>query len=273
MEEICTKEFCEAFGKEFAYMCGFIWADGYINKDGSIRVECVKEDIDKISPTFLTCFDWTTYCRTRPNRRPQATLYLRNKKFYDWLCEKKYHLHSIESAKDAVNSFPKKLQKYWLRGLIDGDGCWYYHEKRGLRQFSLAGSFDQEWDYFTNFLEEHNIKHSIQKTIGQIKSHKYSRVRVSGKENILTLGHYLYDTYNEDKIGLQRKFLKWKEIEKSCDINQNCRAISIKDKKTGEIFHFESRTQALKELSVDRTTINKWINKKQQSKKYEVIKS
>ena len=37
-------------------------------------------------------------------------------------------------------------------------------------------------------------------------------VEASSKENIEKIGSYIYDTFPEDKIGLDRKYNKWVEI-------------------------------------------------------------
>lgn len=205
--------YSQVMNKEFAYVCGFIWADGWIRRKGSyneIRVECVREDMEELYPVFCKTGNWKIYYRNRKNRRPQARLSLTDKNLVESLCEKKYHLHSNASANQAIDVFPEALKKYWFRGLVDGDGCWYINAKNHLRQFSLAGSYEQEWDYFTNLLDSLDVHYAIRRrTQGKNKN---SIVSITARSNLLTLGSYLYSSYEEDRIGLDRKFAKWQKI-------------------------------------------------------------
>ena len=79
-----------------------------------------------------------------------------------------------------------------------------------LRQFTLASSYEQDWSYFEELCKEKNIKYNIKRTIG--KKSSSSVIRITDEDGILKLGEYIYKDFHEDKIGLIRKYEKYKLI-------------------------------------------------------------
>jgi hypothetical protein len=100
---------------------------------------------------------------------------------------------------------------YFLRGVIDGDGCFYINKKTNQTQFSLAGSYNQNWNYFTDILNSLNIKYNIKKSKikKEGKIHKSSVVRITKRNDIVKLGDFVYVNYEMDKMGLKRKYDKY----------------------------------------------------------------
>lgn len=201
--------------KEMSYMLGFIWADGYLlnRHHKEIRIECVREDIEAIRSTFNKTISWNISYRNRSYRKPQATLQTSNRHLFDFLYQHGYGAKTNGSATAILNLIPENLRQFWFRGLIDGDGCWYINKRLSLRQFSVSSCFDQDWSYLENLLNTLNIQYKTTKRI-QGKN-KHSVVRVTGFENLIKLGSYIYDSYADDHIGLQRKYNKWIEIRDS----------------------------------------------------------
>lgn len=191
-------------------MLGFIWADGWVRKTKyhrEVRIECVREDIEHIKPYFDEVFNWKVYYRNRINRRPQARLNLVDKEFVDFLLESGYS--TKRDAMKALWIIPKRLRSLWFRGLIDGDGCWYYNSKLYKRQFSLTSNKDQDWSFFERLSAELGFNYRM------YRRYHSSVVEISNKKDIEILGNYIYDTFPEDKIGLDRKYNKWVEIVNS----------------------------------------------------------
>ena len=93
----------------------------------------------------------------------------------------------------------KKLQIFFLRGLIDGDGSFYWNEKKKYAQFTLASSYNQNWDYLLEFLKDFNpfIRRNIN------FSGKSSILRITGKDNIINFIKFL--GYETNQLGLKRK--------------------------------------------------------------------
>lgn len=197
-----------------AYVLGILWADGYIVKD-AIRLETIKIDGIKFYKIFMNTGDWKFSERCRIGKKPQSTINTNNKHFAQYLRDNDYLPNCEKSADKILKTIPENLLKFWFRGLIDGDGCFYVNKKNKSTQFSLAGSYNQDWSFFVNELEKHNIPVSIKKR-KQFQNgnlNKSSIVRITKRKSIIELGKWLYDGYPEDGIGLSRKHLKWKEME------------------------------------------------------------
>jgi len=104
-----------------------------------------------------------------------------------------------------------KLKHYWFRGLIDGDGCFYYYKPKlgsTLRQFALASTYEQDWGYFESLCDELQINYKIKRNKNLKSSSSY--LRITNKDGIIKLGEYIYKNY--DNIGLDRKYKKFKTI-------------------------------------------------------------
>ena len=84
-----------------------------------------QDDIKKID--FLKI---CTMKRQRKNRKPQMSIYFCNSSFYD-IFQNKYFINKSESAPlDILKIIPVDLKRYFYLGLIDGDGCFYFKNKR-----------------------------------------------------------------------------------------------------------------------------------------------
>jgi hypothetical protein len=93
--------------------------------------------------------------------------------------------------------------------MIDGDGCFYFNEKYGLRQFTLTGSLNQDWSSFEKIFKELGVVYKIIRTPNSKTGS--SQIRILNKENINKIGNYIYPNLLND-IGLPRKFEKFKLI-------------------------------------------------------------
>lgn len=209
-KQINTKIFTEQYTPESSYILGLLWADGNIAHN-SIRLECIKSDIDIFAPTFMKTGEWNISYRSRPNRQPQASLYISNKLITDFLKERHYTSHNTKSAQPILDEIPEHLHHYWCRGLSDGDGCWYINIKNGLYRHITAASYHQDWSFLENIYNKLNIKYSVtRRTNGK---NKYSAIRITNKLDTLTFGQYIYQHFPSDNIGLPRKYNKYLEIK------------------------------------------------------------
>lgn len=194
---------------EASYVLGFLWADGSIgnSKKCAISLEIVSEDMFYIKPILNKLGSWKYYERQRMNWKPITSARINNRSLYQFLVECGYKDKSYKSAKEIIELIPPHLRKYFFRGLIDGDGSFYYNSKQYLRQFNLSSSYEQDWSYFSELLNELDIKYSIQYTerINKLgKINKSSCVRIVNKDGLKKLHNYLYSDY--DYIGLPRKY-------------------------------------------------------------------
>ncbi len=206
--------------KEIAYLLGVIWADGFLNpsKDGynhNLGFTMVIEDIDIIKPVLEIIGKWNYYERKQPieSWKPSINVITNNKRIFNFLVEHDYHKKSYISANKILSKIPDELKHYFFRGLIDGDGCFYYYKPEigsTLRQFALTSTYEQDWEYFETLCKKLNIKYSIKKTINSKSSS--SSIRITNKDGIKRLGEFIYNNFNEDKIGLVRKYIKYTQI-------------------------------------------------------------
>lgn len=209
-------EFKEITNSYTAYILGFMWADGHVRNDGRhFNVGGVKEDIDEIEFLFFKIGNWCKSIQDRSKHGWKTAVYLigSNKEIYDFLLEHDFDKKSSVSADKILNKIPDNLKHYFFRGLIDGDGSFYY--KDYTRQFALTSSYEQDWSYFEKICCELNIKYKIKRIVSfnkkTNKENKSSVLRILGKE-IIKLGSYIY---KGDDFGLSRKLNKYKKIKES----------------------------------------------------------
>ncbi len=154
-------------------------------------------------PILEDISNWSFYKRKR-EYRPTINAYLSDKKFHNILVENDYLNKSKYSPCKIYYKLPDPMKKYFLLGVIDGDGCFYYNKKNYTRQFILTGSFEQDWSLFENIFNDINIRFSIIRK--KNKNSGYSQFRVTNKKDIIKIGEFIYD----DLIILDRKYKSWK---------------------------------------------------------------
>lgn len=183
---------------ENMYLWGYLWADGYFYKK-TIHLEIVKTDMDDIKNIIPNYYKF--YSRIRKNRKPQEKAYTSNKEIFYFLTKNGY------SDKDQPSDYllDDKLSYLWYRGLVDGDGCWYFNKKNKCRQFYISSNYEQNWKFIEDLLNSLNCTYSIQRIITK-KNHKYSCIRTMNKDSIRKIYNYLYQ--DNLHIGLSRKFKK-----------------------------------------------------------------
>lgn len=185
---------------ELAYWIGFFWADGTVNRHSSMVIEIIKEDGDNLKDQFLKIFPFVITERKRRNKKAQTTIRVSDKKISFLLESLGKYPNSFESHKKIMEYLGKEeLQKMFLRGLIDGDGSFYWNEKEKYAQFTLASSYNQDWSFLKKFLE--NFNPHIVKDI--CSSGKSSVLRITGRDNIVNFIQFLQ--YDSKSIGLKRK--------------------------------------------------------------------
>ena len=115
--------------------------------------------------------------------------------------------NGIETNKTYKNVFPivpNNLFFDWLRGYIDGDGC-YYTNKATNTYMHITCCSKEPLLYVQNKLKEYSIK----STIYSETSRKY-RLMCTDYNSLHTLVNHLY--YQDDLFYLQRKYEKIKHL-------------------------------------------------------------
>lgn len=197
-----------------AYILGILWADGYLNKrSNQITLEMDQTDLLQIKWVFDQTGQWTHGSRTRQGRvKPVAYLYTSNPMIRRVLEKCDFKTKSVASVSKILQHIPTSFHRFFWRGYIDGDGCFYQHGT--ICQLTLAGSYAQDWTAHETWMKEMGVTYRIKRS--QTTSGNSSVLRVTSRYDIALLCRWLYEGYEVDGIGLQRKRAKAKEIELDC---------------------------------------------------------
>lgn len=197
----------ESMSKEMAYFLGFFWADGYIKPDmKGIIIEIVKDDGDDIKHIFDKICSWRIYERDREGRKKQMSFYTSSASSVSLLSALGKYSKSSESHGKILDFIPNEFKIYFIRGLIDGDGCFYYNNKS--TQIYISSNYNQDWEALIEYFHSIGVNMKVSKE--DSNSGKSSYIRCTDLQQIYHLFKTLYA--NEDGIYLTRKFNKMKEI-------------------------------------------------------------
>lgn len=216
-------QFTENYTPTSVYLLGLLWADGHVNKNkqdsnyGSIVFISTKPDSDYFEKILNCVGSWGFYYSTskkHPTWKPRFTASVRNTKLVEFLCDNDYTEKSGVGADKILSKIPKSLHKYFFIGLVDGDGCFSLSNGKKLGvKFSITSSVNQDWNFVERMLNEIDVHYNIERTESETGS--YSKIHVWKMSELEKLGKYLYKTIEVDKIGLPRKFEKFKLILES----------------------------------------------------------
>lgn len=243
--------------KYFCYILGLLWGDGYLYK-GRIGITMISEDLEQLLIIFNSIGNWKINRSVRNNYKEQLTLRITDSNFYNFLVEMDYNIKSKTSPNKILSLLKENNIKYFLRGFFDADGCFYLN--KNTRQCIITSNYEQNWEFITNFFNEKNWKHSI----GRQKSETGNRsfVRMTNKD-IVKFGKFIY----EDFFGIERKYNKFLEIEKSYSkkikrISSNKKSIYIDD------IYYDSISDAVLITGLNRELIRYRLKSKNFNYKY-----
>lgn len=211
------EQFQEIKTPDIAYILGILWSDGSItqkNNHNDIILEILKNDLDEIKKIFERVGKWNFYYRKRKNRKEMGILKTSNRPLVNYLFSLDFNRKSFKSPDNLIEKIPNELKKYFFRGIIDGDGC-FYNGKNTI--FSVTSTVNQEWKYFENLFDELKVKSKIRKKEHKNKNGTISQssiIEVVRIEDIIKIGKYIYNNYEIDKIGLSRKYKKYLDLKK-----------------------------------------------------------
>jgi len=238
------------FDESQSYALGLLWADGWLSntkrRSRNLFIEVVESDFMDFLPSLFSLGKVSTYRRERLGRSPQASAMITNKSLCEWLFNLGFKDKSTISPTKLISFIPDPFVKDFIRGWIDGDGCFYVNEKNKSYQFILAGAYNQDWSSFLSVLDSLKIKYTVKNKI-QVqngKENKGSVVRIVKREDLIKLIDFIY---NEPKHFLKRKFIKGQIIKNAPYGNNPTRNINQLDllgnvikvwKDTGDIVRF-----------------------------------
>lgn len=192
--------------KELAYFIGFFWADGYISDKGGIRIKIAKEDGDKIFPIFLKLGDFKLYYQNHKGRKPQSEIYTNRVDIANQFKSLGKYPKTIESHKKIIDYIPKEYWSYFLRGYIDGDGCYYIQSKKNTycTIFSITSAYDQDWSGMQECLSYFGLETKVVQR--KTKTGCSSYIRNCNSHEIKQFVEKIYA--EKDNIWLPRKYEK-----------------------------------------------------------------
>lgn len=198
---------------EVSYYLGLFWSDGYLHNNG-LNIYCSYDDIEVIKELLNRIGEWSYYNipAKKPGRKDITRVYTYNTRISNFMKENGFNLKSTDSPCKIIKKIPISLRHYFFRGLVDGDGCFYYKKTKNVisnRQFSITSSYNQKWYYVTELLDSLNVKYTIRRI--NSKKGSYSQIRVTKKSDIIKIGNYMYQG---EFFGYTRKFNKFKELSK-----------------------------------------------------------
>lgn len=235
--------------KEISYLLGLIWADGHVAKGNNmINIECVSDDMTSFKETLDKVGRWSYHHRKRidkrTNTRPVTNAYICDNLLHKFLEDNDYLEKSKRSPNKIIEKIPKYLLKYFLLGIVDGDGCFYF-KKSEASQFTIAGDKNQDWSIIQKIFSDLDIRYTI------VKNNSSSVIRVTNKKDIKKIGNFIYSAIEDDNIGLVRKYEKYKLIiSKLIENEKIIEYIKNSNKSTKEL---------LIELNISRFRLNKLV--------------
>lgn len=210
--------------KEFAYLLGYLFADGYLGKrkstlkDGSVKIyyqstiEIATEDSYAIEYCLKECdIKYTLSTRKRKNWKDQTLFIIsRHNKYINHI---DFVLSNKLNMNYATSILKKNLIPYFVRGFFDGDGSIYINEKHYTRQVVFSGPINYNWKFLLDLFTALGINTS-EKNITRKNNNKYSRLRFTKSNSIINFFKFIYPDRIFD-FGLYRKFEK---LDKVIDI-------------------------------------------------------
>lgn len=196
--------------KEKAYVLGFLWADGHLNKKYTLSLKLNETDAIFLQNIILQFENFNIYKSNRkghPTWQNSIMFYKGNKSKYKILEDAGFREKSYINHDKILKLIPENLHNYFWRGYFDGDGCVYLRQKEKLAQICLASTYEQDWSVLVLILKQNNINSTIQRIINH-KGQKSSHLRITGLVDIINFIKFIYPN-DYDEIGLYRKYEKF----------------------------------------------------------------
>jgi len=142
--------------QEKAYIFGFLWADGCLMNAPRKNIASIKSLVISMYPKDKEILDfivsyfggsykiYTTFNKQTKKISKTAHWNLNSKEVYDNFINLKFRIDS-----SAVSAY---LFNHFLRGIIDGDGCFYIRKNRSP-EIKITSNINQNWNFIANRIE------------------------------------------------------------------------------------------------------------------------
>lgn len=212
LRELRREEFLKnskfKLNEDLSYFLGFCWGDGHYSKNNHMVLQCIEEDLGHVLDILeRESVDFTTKVRFHKKWKPSRSIFIWDNNLNYIFEDCDYKNKSQCSCEKILNLIGEKFWPDFFRGLVDADGGWYLNQKEYLRQFSLAGSYKQDWSSIEKLFTSLNIifnkqRRSVINKKGILNSS--SSLRVTDRKSLENLALFIYN----GGPCLERKFKK-----------------------------------------------------------------
>lgn len=199
---------------EKAYWLGFIYADGYVKKNGkgkmfglTLSIED-KEHLEKFSTALNYNYPIKTYNPTKGaySSKKYCRIQIFGDEIYNSLVK-----HGVLENKTLILKPPninKKFYRYFIRGYYDGDGCITYNSKdHKTFKIKILGT-KEILKFIIDYIESNDIA-SITKFYKRRNTDKVLSIEMGGNYQVYK---FLELTYEDSFVCLKRKHMKYLEL-------------------------------------------------------------
>lgn len=205
--------------QEKAYFLGILYADGCNQTDvNTVSLSLQEKDSDLLIK--LNSFIYKNKplrIKPNPNINHQTSLILT---IHSKHISKRLEELGCGKAKTFSLVFPewlnKDLYRHFIRGYFDGDGCIYNSKDPA---FSLVGTEEFLLEVQKIMADEIGLSITKLSTRHKERNHNIRTLQYHGKNTCLLIREWLY---KDSCIHMNRKYDKFKEIEKTVHITRLC---------------------------------------------------
>lgn len=194
--------------EEKAYFLGLLYADGCNHiKGNSVILGLVESDkyiLEKFNLSIESTRPIILDNRTKIRRQPFYVLTISSKKMCDQLLKLGCMPRKSLVLKFPTNrQVPKKFIKHFIRGYFDGDGCFYYKQKKDMNCFAYCASLASTKDFCEKLKEI--LQKELDITCNYNKICKNQDITQSLSINNTNSVKFMTWIYDEASIFLHRK--------------------------------------------------------------------
>ncbi len=218
-----------------AYFLGFLYADGCNHRNKKPKIDIALQEKDKLileemSIDIYGVNDNFLFRKKRKeSHKNQYVLTIHSKKISDKLFEL-----GCGPKKSLTLKFPEwlidpELQKHFIRGYFDGDGCITFSKRKDrINDYTYKFSIVSTRDFcntVSNIIDSFNIKSTYVKKHLNVNNNITTILNISGNRQIEKLMDWLY---KDSTIYLQRKYDKYLQLKNWLKIIDERRCTHIK---------------------------------------------
>jgi len=174
---------------EKSYIFGFLWADGHLkfggNSSGNSIKLCIHAQDEAVLDFIIKHIGGKKFNRDYIDKNTNKIVLRRT---WELNSNNIYKNFNSLNFRKNINAVPEEYISHFIRGLIDGDGCYSIKQnKNWIDSIFITSDYNQDWSFLSN--------------IDKIKNHIIKRyVKSNGKVSL-----FYISGNQQDKID----FLKW----------------------------------------------------------------